>query len=489
MKRFFALFFCIAALLSLSVVPTAADSAAAENLTDRCTFDFGTDRDAGYILLKDPKNYRVFPPQSAFSMTWEDLPDGARLCLQWQTVPDGVRVLQYDANGTMLSEETLPAYYETVTPLLPDARTATVQAGEEHMRLLTLAVYGEGELPDPFHAWQDVPDHLDYLLIAAHPDDDVLYLGSVIPTFGAQQGYTGTVIYVTASTRERVSEAQNGAWAMGLKIRPVFFGMPDIGRYPTKQQKQVFSEDVLLLNIVRAYRSMRPLVVFSQDLKGEYGHWQHKLVAKAARKAFALAADPDYDPESVGTYGVWQVQKLFLHLYKENPLWIEAHEPLDAFDGKDAFEVAKAAFKKHASQQKYHFRVTRDNKKYAFNRFGMAEGVVPVGTDVFDGIDETLLSGYVPPTPEPTEAPEPEPTAVPDRTESPAASVPHATAQGETPVQARTGDPFDPNPLYRFAAIVGISAVLAGIAGYVFSRLWIRRSQSEKKTEAKRKDD
>ena len=158
---------------------------------------------------------------------------------------------------------------------------------------------------------------------------------------------------------------------------------------------------------------MRPLVVFAQDLKGEYGHWQHKLTAKAAREAFALAADPAYDPESAAQYGTWQVQKLFLHLYSENTIQIDAHAPLSFFDGKDAYEVARKAFLKHETQQRYHFRVSRDNKRYAFNRFGMAEGIVPAGEDVFDNVDETLLCSYIPPTPEPTAAPTRGATAVP----------------------------------------------------------------------------
>lgn len=472
------LLICIALLLSLSGIPTAtADSDAAEDLTGLCTFDFGTNRDAKYILLNDPQAYQTFRSQTSFSMTWENPLESARLCIQWQTVPEDVRVLQYDADETLLTDETLSPYYETITPLLPEARKAVVQAGETDMRLISVAVYGAGELPEPFHEWQETPDHLDYLLISSHPDDDVLYLGSIVPTYGAERGYVGTIIYVTASTRRRVSEAENGAWAMGLRCRPVFFGMQDMGRYVSKQQRQSFPYAELVKKTVRAYRSMRPVVVFAQDLKGEYGHWMHKLTAKAAREAFRLAADPDYDPESAEQYGTWQVQKLFLHLYKENKLMIEAHAPLQFFDGLDAYEVACKAYKKHVSQQRFHFRVTRDNKKNAFNRFGMAEGVVPVGEDVFDQIDETLLSDYVPPTPEPTAEPTPKPSETPD---------PVLTAK-PTPTAAPSGSPapeqgriaFDPVPLYRIAAVTAAAALVAGIVAFAVSKRYLRRNRHD----------
>ena len=178
---------------------------------------------------------------------------------------------------------------------------------------------------------------------------------------------------------------------------------------------------LFLGGIVRLYRKHRPLVVFAQDRDGEYGHWQHKLTSQAAVEAFALAADPTFDPDSAARYGTWQVQKVYLHLYPENELLLDADAPLAAFDGQDAFTVAKNAYRKHVTQQRFAFAVERNDGRYPFNRFGMAAGVVAAGEDAFDNIDPTLLAAYVPPTPTPTdmptapvtEAPTPSPTGVP----------------------------------------------------------------------------
>ena len=415
------------AVLFLMTVPAvfAESEPDAEPLTKQCAFDFGTYSRAKYLVFSDVERYQVFDPDASFSLTWKDAFSDARLCMQFRALPEDVSVLQYDAAGVLLQKDAISGCPGAVVPLIPDARRAVVQSGEHGMQLSLCAVFGPGELPDPFHDWQKTPDHLDYLLISTHPDDDVLYLGSVVPVYGAEQGYTGTIAYVTNPSRNRMMEAENGAWAMGLRYQPLFWLFPDVPRNAPQEKKDTFVYEEVLLETVRTYRIYHPLVVFAHDVNGEYGHWQHKLTSKAAREAFSLAADPTYDPDSAERYGTWQVQKLFLHLYESDTITVDGDAPLSFFGGKSAFEVAQIAFKKHQSQLLYGYEVTRNDELYAFNRFGMAEGVVPLGKDVFDNIDETLLSTYVPlaetPTPKPTDAPTDVPT--PSETPVPAASA------------------------------------------------------------------
>lgn len=480
---------CILVLLmTAAVLPAAAAEELAENLTARYSFDFGSYKSAQGRVLSDSTHYQIFQGGDSFSLTWTEPIDGARLCLTWQDAPKGVCILQYDAEGTLISTDALPSFYETATVLLPDARKAVVQAGETEMRVRFCAVYGAGALPEAFHDWKETPDHLDYMLISTHPDDDVLFLGSIIPTYGAEQGYVGSTVYVTKmrdenSGRIRISEAENASWTMGLRYYPIFINMPDVADSAKPEKKKLFKYDELLLNIVRVYRQYHPLVVFAQDIDGEYGHWQHVLVSKASREAFALAADPTFDPESAEQYGTWQVQKLYLHLFKKYELIVDAHAPLSFFDGKDAFEVACEAYEKHESQQQMWFRVGRDDYQYAFNRFGMAEGVVPVGKDVFDNIDETLLSGYVPPTPEPTEVPTPEPTEAPTPEPTEEAQVVLETPEPEpVPTEApQTPEPIseprkDPLPLILIGVITVAAAIAVGAAAYV----WRKRHPAER---------
>ncbi len=448
----------------------AEEDGDAQDLTKKCTFDFGAYDDADqYVLNNSLQSYSTFRPGTVVTVSWTEDVLASSLCLQWFEVPTGVRVIQSDADGTELKNELLAPNPESIVPIDVRARSIELRIEIKKEKLSQLHVFSEGTLPEPFHEWIETPEHLDYLLIATHPDDDVLYLGSVVPTYGAEQGYVGSIAYVTCQTRRRMTEAENGAWTMGLRYRPLFLGFPDVPRNSSARLKATFVYEDVLRAVVQTYRKYHPVVVFAQDKDGEYGHWQHKLTSKAAVEAFTLAADPAYDPESAEAYGTWQVQKVYLHLYPVARLRINANVPLAAFGGKDAFEVAKEAYKKHVTQQKTSFAVRRNNDTYAFNQFGLAAGVVPAGSDVFDGISETLLSDYVPPTPSPT----PEPTDTPTPSPSPEPTPTSTPEPTDTQVPSPTAEPA-PAPK---RGIPLWSAIAAGAAslGLIGSGLWMMR--------------
>lgn len=433
---------CMIFLCGIPAVTVAEDQPEAEELTKSCSVAVSSDPDSvKEILNYRLKSYATLRTGTKITVSWKDDIPAAKLCLQWLDLPEGVRVIQYDRKRKEVSNRILDSDPESVISLDPAAESAVILISKNKLRLSQLHVFSEGTLPEPFHEWAETPDHLDYLLIATHPDDDVLYLGAVVPYYGAEKGYAGAIAFVTCQNRTRMTEAENGAWAMGLRNRPLFMGFPDVPNDASKRLKATFVYDDLVLAIVRLYRTYHPLVVFAQDTEGEYGHWQHKRTAKASVEAFSLAADPSYDPESAEQFGVWQVQKLYLHLYPINKLTVDAHIPLEAFGGKDAYEVAKEAYRKHVSQQKTSFAVRRDSGVYAFNMFGMAAGAVEAGYDAFDNIDRSLLSFYDPSIPEPTEEPTPEPTEepTPKPTEEP---TPAPTAE---PTPEPTAEP-EPEP-------------------------------------------
>ena len=114
----------------------------------------------------------------------------------------------------------------------------------------------------------------------------------------------------------------------------------------------------------------------------------------------------------------------------ENPIVLDMDTPLDSMDGRTAYEVAVSAFEEHRSQQSGRHWVQSETDEYASNRFGMVFGTVEAGEDVFDNIDETQLSFYIPPTPSPTEEPTPTPPLTEAPTEEPTASP--APVQVET---------------------------------------------------------
>ena len=95
-----------------------------------------------------------------------------------------------------------------------------------------------------------------------------------------------------------------------------------------------------------------PEVVVTHDVNGEYGHGAHKVAADAAQRCIALAADAAWQDEQLAYKQPWQVKKLYLHLYELGQLRMDWRVPLDAFDGKTAFDMAEAAFQCHTSQLK-----------------------------------------------------------------------------------------------------------------------------------------
>ncbi len=314
-----AAFLLLLCLILLAPAAVPADEAAVQELTDACRFELSGKHPGAIGMLKN----KYLDASVAFDagewvrLSWTDQVAPRAVCVQWVPMPEGITFVQFDSEGRELSSEPVPQYYDTALTVQDGAAAVELRAGGAGMEIGRLRVFGGGRLPEPFHAWEPLPERLDYLVIATHPDDDVLFMGAVIPIYGMERGYRGTVAYVTASSRKRISEAGSGAWTMGARYYPPFLGYDDIPmNYRDRYEKNFQLKDVTL-GIVRLLRRCRPLVVFSHDTRGEYGHWQHRRVSASVSEAVRLCADPTYDPESAAQYGTWTVQKCYLHLYAE----------------------------------------------------------------------------------------------------------------------------------------------------------------------------
>jgi len=122
-------------------------------------------------------------------------------------------------------------------------------------------------------------------------------------------------------------------------------------------------------------------VVLTHDFNGEYGHGNHKTTAYAVDKAVLLAQDASYDPESAAEYGTWEVKKLYIHLYEENPITIDFNVPLSSFGGMSAYDVARQALEQIRSQLKYPWLVyVHDEEEYSCADWGLR--YTSVGLDV-----------------------------------------------------------------------------------------------------------
>ena len=248
---------------------------AAQNLSGRCqiTSDLKTTAYTWRLTDKELFTAQVLEAGQRVSLTWtEDVPVKA-VYLAFKDYPDAYRIQQFDEAGTLLKEEAGPHYVNHAVFVEEGTRTVTVLP-DNQIVLCSFFAYGEGAIPD-YHPFAPVPKKLDYLIVAMHPDDDVLFMGAIVPLYGVDQGREGTIFYTATRERVRKDEAGNGAWIMGLRNEPILGTFPDIAPRYREKYKNTFKQQDVVQYLVALFRQYKPEVVFSHDVNGEYGHWQH----------------------------------------------------------------------------------------------------------------------------------------------------------------------------------------------------------------------
>ncbi len=163
-------------------------------------------------------------------------------------------------------------------------------------------------------------------------------------------------------------------WTCGVRSYPVWGEMPDIKTESLQKQYRFWDKASLRALFTLWYRRFRPEAVLTHDLRGEYGHGGHRVCAEMAVGALDWANDPSRFPESAAAWGLWDVPKLYLHLYRENRLVLPWDTPLSAFGGKTGLEVAREGFQCHTSQQGG-FAVRTDGS-YPCTVFGLYRSLV-----------------------------------------------------------------------------------------------------------------
>ncbi|MBQ4436351.1 MAG: PIG-L family deacetylase [Clostridia bacterium] len=251
--------------------------------------------------------------------------------------------------------------------------------GKNMLNLTELRVLGAGELPDWVQVWETV-DKADLLLLSAHPDDELLWFGGTLPTYAGERGKKVQLVYLAHGDARRKNELLDGLWTCGIRYYPVIGENKDFMAYNRATiydawggTRRVYPWYVSIL------RRVKPEVVLTQDFNGEYGHAAHQITAYMTVKCIEYAADPTYDAKSFDAYGAWQVKKMYAHLYPENQIVMDWHQPLSAFGGKTGLEVAKDALWCHVSQRALTYQMLEEGP-YDCRLFGLY--FTAVGPDV-----------------------------------------------------------------------------------------------------------
>lgn len=374
-----------ALLLLLLLLPMSASALEAKELTGECDITSPNQRtasvhDGDYTTAWRSERQRK--PYLEFS-----LPEGKTaqyLYICFADMPDSWAI-----------EEKTDGKWQTVAEGSRDYDHALVElGGKSHFRLVEdsgittrlkineVFVFGEGELPDWVQRWEPTPEKADLLVLAAHPDDELIFFGGTIPTYAAERKMNVVVAYMTYANVARKSELLNGLWHMGLRTYPVIGNFGDSYTRKMNEMYDVWKKEKVRKYVMGLVRRYKPEVMVTHDVGGEYGHGAHKVCADVAKYCVENSADASVLPELAKKYGTWSVKKLYLHMGEENNTFMDWNVPLESMGGKTSEQLAQEAFLLHVTQQKTEYVVT-DEGETGNARFTLVHS--EVGSDVVGG--------------------------------------------------------------------------------------------------------
>lgn len=333
---------CAALLL---IVPT---SALAEQMAPYITSDDYQDctalMDSDFVTTMD------FGPNTTITVQADE--PIASLYVVWENVPGAWTLRAGSASMSCGTDGFLHEYVE-IPPALSSGRVSLV-VGEAGASIADIYAFSAGEVPDSVQRWKPSYDEADVLVVSTHSDDEVLFLGGVIPTY-VDRGARVQVAYYTypmPGEHHRNHEFLNGLWTMGVMHYPQTGEFLDMYSDSVDVAAEQYGHDGSLEYVVRTIRRFKPQVLVGQDvIAGEYGHGAHIWCARMLAEALDVTADASLYPDSAERYGTWNVPKTYFHLYPEGQLELDARVPLGTFGGRTCLDVLKEAFLKHVSQQ------------------------------------------------------------------------------------------------------------------------------------------
>ena len=383
--------------LMLMMAAGMAGAEEAPDVTRECRMTAGS-ATKNLEKCKD-RNYETYWQSGNGNKAWIEviMPDGETVSgveVQWYEHPHAWSIQTQNEAGNWETLVYTEGRYLTDYLAVPEGitrfRVANAPEEKRHFNLVELRIYGEGETPREVQQWNPPAEKADLMLLAAHPDDEILWFGGTLATYAGEMQKSCQVCMMVPSRGCRRLELLDCLWTCGVKNYPVWGKFADAYTNSLKKQYQRWNKERVYDLVIEWIRRFKPDVLLTHDVNGEYGHGGHRVCAKAAMEGIQLAANRRKYPRSAREYGTWDVPKCYLHLYEENQIEMDWRQPLEAFGGKTSFEVAEDAFRCHVSQQKTSYRV-EDWGEHSCSLFGLYRSLVgkdEKGNDFFENIGD-----------------------------------------------------------------------------------------------------
>ena len=391
---------CLMALLMLCMAHTALAAEAAD-ITDLCKFKPSSTK-FKYTQLTD-KKYTTYlktnpvrNPSVAITAPKDQLIGGVYVC--FGKLPETWEVQISDDGKDWFTAKEGPAYLHSWVPLDEPSRYVRViakTAKNYELYINELFVLGEGDKPDWVQAWEPTPEKADIMFIATHPDDELIFFGGAVPTYAVERKLDVVTAYFTPSNPTRSSELLNGLWYMGVRQYPIIGGFGDgMSKNLATAYQKAGGQAKVNAWFVELYRKHKPEVVVTQDVDGEYGHIQHKMVSEAAYNAIEVAANEDQFTELTVAHGTWAVKKFYRHLWKENQIRFDWSVPLTSMNGAASIDLADEAYTLyHKTQETSGYSVAETGVEYDNTLFGLVYTTVGEDVNKNDFLENIDLSG------------------------------------------------------------------------------------------------
>ncbi len=391
MKRFL-LLMILCLLLPCAALTEAAEGTAeelAEDITTQCLINNRPYNSANPDAFCD-NDYGSFYTGRTLTIA---APEGkviGGLQLMWRTIhmPGVIISTQVDGEWVEVLRDG-PNYAAQYIVLPEGVSTVRISAQSGKMELSEVIVLTPGKAPDYVQIWRDPPETVDLMLFTAHPDDEVLWFGGLLPRYAGEEGRDVLVVNAVYAHYFRRLELLKSLWTCGVDIYPVMLGYLNsqesvaevMSAWSTRGRRP---KD----EVVELIRRYKPDVVVLHDAQGEYGHPAHIAFCQLGQQGVERAADPAQHPASAQAWGVWDVPKTYIHLWGENQLRLDWNVPLTAFGGRTGLEVAAEGFACHISQQGRNWNVVEGGKwdNALFGLWRTTVGLDVEKNDLFENI-------------------------------------------------------------------------------------------------------